>query len=287
MKVTRFILLCLIFYLVFLVYYEVKHATEILNNERYLSVKVFDVGQGDSILITTPNKKRILIDGGPNYEIDAYLQEEMPFEPCHLEMVVLTHPHSDHMRGLNRVLQRCSVEVVLFNDIEYSSLLYDEWRELLISSDIQQVRGAVVGDQVMVDGVIFSVLWPTAKYLSSSYANVNNTSIVLFMDFGEYEGLFLGDAETDSLSRIDIAQIMPYIDGDFELLKASHHGAINGLYEPLLSKLMPKTVAIGVGAGNKYGHPHHQTIKFFESIGSKIYRTDLDSTVEIKFPVVE
>lgn len=248
-------------------------------NTGYFKIQFFDVGQGDAMLITTPNKKKILVDGGPSSEIDRYLFYEMPFY-CHLDYVVLTHAHYDHLAGLNRVVQRCTVDTILFNDAAYESRAYATWTSNITQNATQKVHSAIISDDFFIDGVSFYVLWPTQEFLDSFKGNINNRSIVLFVDYNEFEALLLGDAQIEVLPKLDISRVQKYIDGQLDVYKASHHGAKNGLYLQLFKLINPKYVVISVGAQNKYGHPHKEVLDFFESLETTVYRTDINGTVE-------
>jgi competence protein ComEC len=271
-------------YLVFSIGIFVRHS---VSND-FLVLKVFDIGQGDAILLTTPKKKRILIDGGPSFEIDYYLHKELPLmQDCHLDVVILTHPHRDHLLGLNRVLQRCSVGRVFYNDVPYESGVYTRWRSIIehhVAADAVSAKALTKGMSFVVDDVTFKVLWPTKVSLKGMSTNVNNHSIVLFIDYGDFEALLLGDAESKALRQLDVSSIASLIDNRLDVLKISHHGARNGLYKPLIHALAPRNFVISVGAKNKYGHPASDVVKFLESLKGSIYRTDNDHTVEFRYP---
>jgi competence protein ComEC len=246
---------------VYLIYFILRFLFGVVSNSTsedgrsYLSIKVLDVGQGDAILITTPNKKRILIDGGPNFEVDAYLHDEMFLKQCYLDVVVLTHPHQDHEEGLIRSLRRCKAGV-------YKSLYK--------------------GDTFYIDGVMFYVLWPEKSYKDK---DLNNISIVILLDYGDFEALFTGDVSGKLYKRMDMELLERTIDGPLDYYKVSHHGSRTGLDANFFTKYPPLNSVIPVGEGNRFGHPHIEVLEFFDSLGSKIYRTDLQGTVEFKIPV--
>jgi competence protein ComEC len=219
-----------------------------------LSIKVLDVGQGDAILITTHNNKRILIDGGPNFEVDAYLFKEMPFRRCYLDVVILTHPHQDHEEGLNRSLLRCKAGV------------YGSYEDLY------------KGDVIRVDNVTLYVLWPERGYTDK---DLNNVSVVVLLDYGKFEGLFTGDVQGKLFNRMDLDLMERLIDGSLDLYKVSHHGSKTGLNAKFFNRFPPDYSLIPVGEGNKFEHPHVETLDYFEQLGSKIYRNDLDGTIEV------
>ncbi len=273
---TTLSLIC--YFLLTIVLVEYKKYTAL----PYVSVKILDVGQGDAVLITSSNGNIILIDGGPDYELDRYLFAEHMLTQCTVEVMVLTHPHMDHLVGLNRVLQRCIVKQIFFTTVEYDSQLYSTWQDLVTQETTSQNNYLVAGDRFSVDGIDFYVLWPTEDYLNKPNDNVNNASIVLFMDYGKFEGIFLGDAEHEALAKIDITRILPLIDGKLDVYKVSHHGSQNGLDQEVVRVLDPAYAVVSVGQNNSYGHPSHEVVEFFERSAIPLYRTDKQGTIEFK-----
>ncbi len=243
-------------------------------------VRVLDVGQGDSILITTPNNKYVLIDGGPNYDSDRLLAKFMPpFSRCRLALVIVTHPHADHLYGLNKIIRRCSVDLVAYSDVAYKSTIFDSFKSLVKKIPYRQL---VAGDKFGVGGVDFYVLWPAAAVLNNPPANMNNISTVIFMDYKKFEGFFTGDAEYPVLSQLDTPYILPKIDGGLDLYKTAHHGSSNGLERSLTTSLNPINCVISAGKDNSFGHPHRLVLDFLAKINCKTIRTDQSGTYELR-----
>lgn len=249
---------------VYLIHFLFSFATNVVFQEvgGDLSIKVLDVGQGDAILITTPNDKKILIDGGGNYDVDTYLNNGMLLEPCILDMVILTHLHDDHSFGLRRVMKRCDIGTISGNLVEFVDTE---------TKDKPLIKTLVQGDSFIVDGVSFEVLWPPADYTNK---DLNDTSIVILLDYKNYEALFSGDASGKILCSLGGLETF---NEHLDLYKVSHHGSITGICD----KLLPKVSVISVGE-NKFGHPDDRIITLLESEGSKVHRTDLEGTVEIR-----
>lgn len=264
MKLNDMFLIISVYYLIFLV------STSCLRADDKVVVHVFDVGQGDAILIDVRGSK-ILIDGGANFEVDYELNKIMPFWNCELFALILTHPHYDHVAGLNKVLDRCKVGRIMFNDVDYSSMEFDFFKDRVSTLNKKK---AIDGDVFRINNATFYILWPTQTFLDSRIENVNNMSVVVFMDYGNFEAMFLGDAEKDVLSKIDLSNISHLIDGKLDLLKVAHHGAKNGTYEDFINTLDPETCVISVGSDNRYGHPHPETLDFLNEIGCNVLRTD-------------
>lgn len=238
-----------------------------------------DVGQGDSIYITTEHGKKILIDGGDNYTIDYELAKKMPFYACNLEAVILTHPHYDHLNGLNRVISRCKISTLMFNDIDFSSKEFSDFKEI---SKKVTARNLFKGDDFEIDGVSFKVLWPTKEFTEKKGPDINDTSIVLFVDYGDFEAFLLGDVNDTTLANLDLSSVKPLINGDLEAIKVSHHGSKYGLDKQFYLDLKPKNCIIEVGKDNKFGHPDKGVLDFLESIKCNVLRTDLKGNIVLK-----
>ncbi|MBD3365737.1 MBL fold metallo-hydrolase [candidate division WWE3 bacterium] len=277
------------------------------NNSRgqYLELAFLDVGQGDAILITTPQKKHILIDGGEGYSVGQALDAYFPLNNCKLEVMVLTHPHADHLEGLLRTLEHCRVERVIFNAVSYDSGLYDAWlafTEGLFSSQDLVVESLVSGEAFQVDGVTFYALWPYQKDIPNGFSNLNNSSLVLLLDYGDFEALLTGDAEVEALSEIysdfaidkgfsggvpALSKPQQILQKPLEVYKASHHGSKNGLYKSLWKSLDPEVTVISVGKENDFGHPSPEVLEFFESEKAVVKRTDVAGTVKIRYNLTQ
>ena len=272
MKLNDMVLLIAVYY-----FLSILFTFRVVKNKG-IYVHIFDVGQGDAILIDVEGSK-ILIDGGANFEVDYELNKIMPFWNCELFALILTHPHYDHVAGLNKVLDRCKVDQIMFNDVDYPSAEFGIFKNKISSLNI---KNAIEGDFFSINDVSFYILWPTQNFLDSRIENVNNMSVVIFMDYGNFEAIFLGDAEIDVLSKIDLSGVSHLIDGKLDLLKIAHHGAKNGNHKGFINALNPEICAISVGSDNRFGHPHPQTLDFLNEIGCNVLRTDEVGDIKIK-----
>lgn len=250
----------------------------------FLEVSFLDVGQGDAVWITTPHKRHILIDGGAGYEVSSLLTGEFPLGGCKIDVMVLTHPHKDHLEGLNRLLDYCSVRRVLYNPIDYDSNLYRTWMEVLSQPKYDNISSPFFqGDTLWIDGVTFYGLWPTEQFLQIAHSNINNTSLSLLLDYGDFEVFLGGDTELEALRQISRVSFPAYVDGRLEVYKLSHHGSSNGLYKPLWRALDPVLTVISVGKDNSFGHPHEEVLQFLADRGALVKRTDVEGTVKIRY----
>lgn len=242
-------------------------------------IEFWDVGQGDSIYISTPNGKKILIDGGDSFEADFKISKITPFYFCHLDLIILTHPHYDHIKGLNKIMSRCKIETVMFNDVDFDSRDFSYFKDM---SEKLNVKNAFAGDEFAIDGVELKILWPTKEFLQKKVSDINDVSIVIFLDYKDFEVLLTGDATDKVLGKIDLEAVKPYVDGDFDVLKVPHHGSKYSLDKNLYANLKPKRCVISVGELNRFGHPSPDVIKYFEETECEILRTDQKGDIKMK-----
>jgi competence protein ComEC len=241
-----------------------------------LEVSFFDVGQGDSIFIETPQGHQILIDGGPGSIVLEKLGKEMPFWDRTIDLVVLTHPDFDHVSGLIEVLKNYKVENILWTGITDEGPEYQEWKKEL-ENEKARVVIAKEGEKIIADGAVFEVLYPFESLEGKEPESTNNSSIVMRMDFGEQSFLFTGDIYK-SLEN-EILQSGKNVDSDF--LKVAHHGSKNSSAPEFIGEVSPEVAVIQVGKDNTYGHPASATLETLEKYGINILRTDLAGDIKI------
>ncbi|NQV88189.1 MAG: MBL fold metallo-hydrolase [Parcubacteria group bacterium] len=242
---------------------------------RPLSVSFFDIGQGDSEFIEAPNGNQVLIDGGPTNAILAKLGEVMPLGDRSIDLIILSHPHVDHLLGLVEVLNRYDVGAVLESGVVYGTSEYKEWNRLLEEKNIPVVI-AITGEKVYLsDDVYFDIFAPRKNFVDQKLANVHDSMVVAQLHFGSSTIVFSGDMET-SLERELV------LTGDnlkSDILKIGHHGSKTSTSEEFLKAVNPQFAVISVGEGNTYGHPTKEILGRLTSFGIKIFRTDLDGDV--------
>ena len=272
MKRSDVIIIVLIYLL-----FSFKGVTYSGNGE--LNIEILDVGQGDSILITTPNGKRVLVDGGDNYEADYEISKRIPFYSCYIDILLLTHPHYDHIIGLNRVLQRCKIGTVIFNDVSFDSRDFKLFKEL--SSNFN-VKNMFAGESFELDGVNFIFLWPNKKFMENTITDLNDMSFVFLLDYGKFEALLTGDATEKVLGRLSFNKMKELTDESLDVLKVPHHGSKYSLHKYFYSITDPRTCVISVGKDNKFSHPYPGLIEYLTEIGCDVFRTDESGDVLIK-----
>lgn len=227
-----------------------------------------DVGQGDAILIQKDNIQ-ILIDGGEDNSVLYQIGEYMPFGDMKIELIVLTHPHSDHLNGLFYIFERYEVGEIWYNDIDYKSEIYEYFLELDIPKEEIQ-EGTIYG----IDTWKMKVLSvPDDVYEKDS--NVNNSSIILQLYTDNNTYLFMGDAEIEEEEYLIEKDILE----DVDILKAGHHCSKTASSDNFLNIVKPQIAICSYGKDNKFGHPHQETINKFKDRGIQILSTAKEGNI--------
>ena len=242
-----------------------------------LHVSFLDIGQGDAVLVTKGNIQ-VLIDGGPGGQaLNLALSEKMPFWDRTIELVVLTHPHDDHITGLVEVLKRYEVGQILNTESESYLPVYDEWLALIDEKSIP-ITLAQAGQQINIDNVIIDVLNPQREYFEDTAADMDNNGITLNVAFGEINFLLTADIGKYAELELIKERLIPRAT----VLKVGHHGSKSSTSIEFLNVCRPQIAVISVGADNDYGHPDEEVNeRLVEMAGEQnIYRTDKNGTIE-------
>ncbi len=242
----------------------------VLYGDNLLNIHFYDVGQGDAILIQKGDTQ-IVVDGGPNEQILTDLGRDISPWDREIELLVLTHPHADHLTGLTPVIERYNVQKILYYPDSYDTKSYMRFLEAVKKEGAEVLYGRA-GGKIQLGEISLQILWPIDNYHDR---NANNESLVLLLDYADFDALLLGDAEKSVQPKIVINQ-------EVELLKVAHHGSWNGAYEPFLRTVSPALAVISVGAKNSYGHPHQQMLSLFDNLGIPYLRTDLAGTITVR-----
>jgi len=234
-----------------------------------LEIHFIDVGQADSILITQ-GEHHMLIDAGNNDDgkmLVEYLKKQNINE---FEYIVGTHPHEDHIGGMDNVLQEFNTKILLFPKVNYTTKTF---QDVVAAASAKNLKftAPVVGTSYQLGNASFEIIAPN----SSSYKETNDYSIVIRMTYGNNNFLFMGDAEI--LSENEILEKGSNITAD--LLKVGHHGSNTSTGEPFLKAVNPKYAVISVGEGNTYDHPVRSVMERLKSDNIMVYRTDESGTI--------
>ncbi len=244
-----------------------------------LHISFLDVGEGDAILIQTPAHQDILIDGGPSPQaIGLGLGQKMPFWDRTIDLVVLTHPHSDHLTGLIEVLRRYEVKQVLSPDLDCASPMCDEWLSLIKEKNIKYTI-AQAGQRIdLDDGVVIKVLNPQIPHLTATKSDIDNNGVVLHISMDDISFLLTADIMWEA----EFELIAQRADLPSTVLKVAHGGSDTSTTPEFLAVVDPQIAVISVGEGNPYGHPNPEVIERLEKKlnPESIYRTDRQGTIE-------
>src|SRR6185503_98965 len=243
-------------------------------------VVVLDVGQGDGILVEGGRGGRMVVDGGPDpSRLLVALGDRLPPWDRRIDVLVLTHPHEDHVAGLARLLERYRVGRVYEPGMLGPGPGYRAWNEALALGGTLH-RRLSTGDRLMLDDIRLRVLWPDPGRVPAEPPDggtaINNVSIVLLGEVGAQRFLLAGDVE-ESVDPELLARGLPTVD----LLKVAHHGSRTATTQPFLDAVRPKVAVVSSGVGNSYGHPAPSTIERLAASAGRTYRTDTDGTVEV------
>jgi competence protein ComEC len=244
-----------------------------------LHLFALDVGQGDALLVVAPTGAVAMIDGGSDPDLAMRrLGEVLPFWQRRIDLLVLTHPHEDHVAGLLPALERYDVGAVLEAGIAYDNPSYPRFRQLAAAEPGAMVRLARAGDAYQLDaGTRLTVLYPSETDAAAPLpeGDINNASVVLLLEHGGFRALLTGDAE----APVERALVSRGLIGPVDLLKVGHHGSDSSSTPGLLAAAQPRVALISAGVANEYGHPHAVTLEHLA--GVEVHRTDLEGTVEV------
>lgn len=237
-----------------------------LDNTTNLQVYVLDVGQADSILIKS-NDKYALIDAGCNEtgdELVSYL-ESLGIEK--FEHVIATHPHEDHIGGMDNIIENFDVNNFYMPDILTTTKTFEDVLNALEVKNLQYTTPNI-DDKFYLNDAIFTVL-----YLDNNEDNLNDSSIILRLEYGNNSFLFMGDASSEVEEKILNKNIKS------DVLKVGHHGSEYSSSNEFLKKVGASYAVISVGTNNSYNHPSNLALKRLEKNNMKIYRTDTNGTI--------
>lgn len=260
-----------------------------------LTISMLDIGQGDAVLIQT-GAKNILIDTGDDKyyedgkkgrENTQLLTELQKLKIDHIDTLVMTHAHADHIGKADKVIAQYGVKELVYNGIPSTSKYFINALKAAKDNGTQQVK-VKAGDVLdFGNGVSFEIVSPsqslidedTAAIKAKKKVDVNNESVVGRLTFGNFAMLFTGDAE-GPVEKDMVASYGKKLK--CQVLKAGHHGSKTSSTAEFLKLVQPESVVMSLGVNNQYGHPHEALLNRLQKQGIKnIYRTDANGTITI------
>jgi len=274
-KNLKYYFISLLFVAVFLVWYAVFAETR-----DGLTIVFLDVGQGDAIFIEAPNGNQILIDGGSNNAVLRELSKIMPFYDRSIDMVIESHPDSDHINGLVEVLHRYKIDAVMESGIQSDTPAYQEIKNIIKEKNIKNIL-ARQGMRINLDNSAYmDILFPDRDV---SGLETNMASVIAKLNYGETCFIFTGDSPKAIEQYLVSVYGNPPSNGlNCQVLKIGHHGSNTSTSESFLGYVNPEYAVISVGKDNKYGHPHQEVLDLLNRFGISILRTDELGTIKLK-----
>ncbi|MCA1566888.1 MAG: MBL fold metallo-hydrolase [Acidobacteria bacterium] len=252
-----------------------------------LSIHVLDVGQGDAILIVAPGGKTALVDASVPGSGKKILAAMGRYGVDHIDLLVTTHAHADHIGGADEVIKGTKVYKVLDSKVPNTTKNYEDFLDAVearVENPQENFITATPGQTFdLGGGALISVLAPvqplfTKDQLRSGGNEPNANSVVTRLDYGEFSILLTGDAEAQTEQRM--------MEGgarlEAKVLKVGHHGSKYATSADFLRQAKFKDAIISCGADNRYGHPSQEVLDRLRAAGVKVYRTDLQGEITIK-----
>jgi len=244
-------------------------------------ITVLDVGQGDSILVEGGRGGRMLIDGGPDPDrLLVELDRRLPPWDRRIDLLVLTHPHEDHVAGLAVLLERYRVGRIYETGMRGPGPGYRAFAHDLAGPSAPPDGILSTGARITLDDIRFQVLWPdpgrVPREPPDAGRGINDVSIVLLGEVAGRRFLLTGDVE-DDVDPLLAQRGLPPID----ILKVAHHGSATASTPAFLDAVQPRVAIVSAGAGNPYGHPARSTIDRLAATGARVLRTDTDGSVAV------
>ena len=237
-----------------------------------LQVHFLDVGQGDCTIVLCDGEAMV-IDGGPasaSSFVYSYIRNTLELQ--HIDYVISTHPHLDHVYGLSSVLNAAPVDLILTPVLKWDSKAFDS---MLKYAELQGTPLSVPqeGDTLQLGSATVTILhcWPEAI----DYGRTNDSSIVVRIDYGQTSFIITGDAEDWS----EYMMIDSGMNLKSDVLRVAHHGSNTASTAEFLRKIQPEYAVISVGKDNGYGHPHQEVLGRLAEVAAKVLRTDELGTI--------
>lgn len=247
-------------------------------NSPTLKIHMLDVEQGDSLLIITPERKSVLIDAGTAGSGERVLAALKRQGVNSLDLVIATHPHADHIGGLNKVLAAVPARMFLDSGQAHPTATYEKLL-LTVKEKIGELTVARAGQEFELDnGIKLEVLGPQEPLLDNVRGSDENAnSVVLRLTFKDFRMLFTGDSEEETEERLLASQA----DLRADVLKVAHHGSQYATSKEFLARVRPKAALISCGADNDYGHPAAATLARLRKAGVELHRTDMEGEITV------
>ena len=253
-----------------------------------LEITFIDVKQGNSALLEMPGGEVVLIDGGDGtYPNDPYQEAnagELYVDPVlrqknitRIDYVILTHPHADHLGGLNYILTYYNVKKVLDPGLKYANSIYEYFLKIIEARNIEYSNIKSGDIFKFKKGVFMQVLHPLdlSRY-DTSFSGVNNNSAVIRLLYRKTSFLFTGDVEKEG--ELELLKYGNALKST--VIKVPHHGSRSSSTEEFIAAVAPEYAVISLGMDNSFGHPSEEVLSRYEASGVRILRTDWNGDIQ-------
>ncbi len=234
-----------------------------------LEIRFLDVGQGDAILITLGHRA-VLVDAGRGDDIVEVLRD---YHVDSLVTAIVSHNHDDHIGGMDAVVADFPIGRYLANGRPPGNHNAENVETWLRRNHIP--KPPPPWPPIQLEDVRITVF--PSSLANADNPDENNASLGVLIERGTFRALLTGDSQVEELNGWLAAGVI----GDVDVLKAAHHGSRNGVTPGWLDRTRPEVVVISVGAGNSYGHPDPWALRYYQTHGRSVYRTDIDGTITV------
>ncbi len=244
------------------------------NSLRRPEIYFLDVGQGDSALIRLPGNKNVLIDGGPDNLVIQRLGKIIPFYQKTIDLMILSHPHDDHITGLIETIRRYQISTLIYMWQDRPTELL---KMLLLEAKKKNVKIIELKDRANLKyqmGCELKIINPESLEIKED----PNNSLVVKINCISVSALFTGDNNSSVEARL----LQTGEDWSAQIFKAAHHGSKTANSVNFLKAIHPSLLIISVGILNRFGHPNAEVIERVVELGINIKRTDKDGTIKIR-----
>lgn len=257
------IIFTLIIILILVPYYFLE------GNDDKLKLYFIDVGQGDGIIIKSPEDKIIIIDGGPYDNFYQKVSEKLPFRKRNIDLLIITHAHRDHYLGLINIIENYKIDNIFYSGYDIDLYDYKYLMDLIKEKNIN-LLAVKYGEEINFEKDIkLTILHPFI--IKEKEEDINNTSVAIKLTYKNFDVIFTGDMTCEG--EKELIQKEKILES--EILKIGHHGSRWATCDYFLGKVKPKIGIIQVGKDNNFNHPHKETIDRLKNAQVEIFRNDL------------